>query len=194
MLHARRAELAFCAKCGKELPAGVTFCPNCGAPVQPGASTADSTAPMSGIDSLMKDSTAQGYWLRRLVALIVDGAIIAVVLGVIFAVAAASFFFGGFGAMTFFFGAFTILVGVLLILYFPLTESMWGASLGKRILGLKVVSKRGTNPTFVEAFVRNISKIYWLLLLLDVIIGLATSKGYQEKYSDHLMGTKVVPV
>jgi uncharacterized RDD family membrane protein YckC len=185
--------MAFCAKCGKELPAGVTFCPNCGAPVQPGASTAEPTATMSGIDSLMKDSKAQGYWVRRLAALIVDYVIIAVVLGVIFAVAAASFFFGGYGAMTFFFGGFTIVVGVLLILYFPLTESMWGASLGKRLLGLKVVSKSGTNPTFVEAFVRNISKIYWLLLLLDVIVGLATSKGYQQKYSDHMMGTSVVP-
>jgi hypothetical protein len=55
-----------------------------------------------------------------------------------------------------------------------------------------VVSKKGSNPTFGEAFIRSISKIYLLLLLLDVIVGLAITKDYHEKYSDRLAGTKVV--
>ena len=53
------------------------------------------------------------------------------------------------------------------------------------------MSKTGGNPSFGEAFVRNISKIYWLLRLLAVIVGLAITKGYKQKYSDHLMGTTV---
>lgn len=183
--------MAFCAKCGKELPAGATFCPACGAPVE-GAAPAASTAPVSGMDTMMKDEKAQMYWIWRLVALVVDYIIVGIVWGIIaVAVALPSIFAGGafFGAII---GVFAFLFGIIFILYNVVTESIWGGSLGKRIFHLKVQSKTGSNPTFGESFVRNISKIYWLLLLLDVIVGLATSKGYQEKYTDRLMGTKVV--
>ncbi len=188
--------MACCAKCGKEIPEGATFCPSCGAPVQPGATAAAPAAgPVSGVDALMKDSAAQGYWVKRLIALIIDGLIIGVVVGIIAVLAfSSSFFFGGgFGFFGAFFGAFALVTGILLILYFPLMETNSGATLGKKVMGLKVVGKGGGNPTLGEAFIRNISKIYWLLLLLDVIVGLAISKGYQQKYSDHLMGTSVVP-
>jgi len=184
--------MAFCANCGKELPAGATFCPACGTPVA-GAATA-SAVPVSGIDALLKDSKAQEYWVRRLIALVIDVVIVTVVLVVLAALVAIPFFLsGGLAPIGFFFGGFAILAGIILILYFPVMESSSGASIGKKVFGLKVVSKTGGNPTFGEAFIRNVSKIYWLLLLLDVIIGLATTKGYQQKYSDHLMGTSVVP-
>jgi uncharacterized RDD family membrane protein YckC len=180
------------------MPDAATFCPACGTPVQTGSSTATpagTSATMSGFDALTKDSNAQMYWVKRFIAIIVDYVIIGIVVWAIVFAALSSFFFaGGYGAMAFVFGGFTIVVGVILILYFPLSEVMWGATIGKRVLGLKVVSKNGTNPTFVEAFVRNVSKIYWLLLLLDVIVGLAVSKGYQQKYTDKMMGTSVVLV
>ena len=185
----------FCAKCGKEVPAGATFCPSCGSPVS-GPSTAAPAAPLSGVDALMKDSTAQGYWLKRLIALIIDGVIIGIVVVVIAAIVAIPFFLAGAGLVgqyAVFFGGFALVVGILLIFYFPLMETSYGATIGKQAMKLKVVSKTGSKPTFGEAFIRNISKIYWLLLLLDVIVGLATTKGYQQKYSDHLMGTSVVP-
>jgi uncharacterized RDD family membrane protein YckC len=150
------------------------------------------------MDTLMKDSAAQSYWVKRLVALIIDGIIIAVALGIIFAIIAVmvvlpAFVFGGYAPLAFLFSGFTIIVGIILILYFPAMESVYGATFGKRFMGLKVVSKTGGHPTFVEAFIRNVSKIHWLLLLLDVIIGLATTKGYQQKFSDHWVGTSVVP-
>lgn len=150
---------------------------------------------MSGVDALMKESQAQQYWFKRLIALIVDFVLITIVVTIIAVVAVSSLFlFGsGFGFFGAFFGLFSIVVGILLIFYFPLMESTSGATLGKRFLGLKVVSKTGSNPTFVESFIRNVSKIYWLLLLLDVIVGLATSKDYHQKYTDHIAGTSVVP-
>ena len=192
----------FCANCGKEIPAGATFCPNCGTPVQGGAPSAFApttpSPPMSGIDALMKDSKVQEYWFKRLVALVIDGIIIGIVVVIIFAliavmVALPAYFSYGYAPLAFLFGGTTIVVGVLLILYFPLAEVTRGATIGKSVMKLKVVGKSGGNPTIVEALVRNISKIYWLLLLLDVIIGLATQKGYQQKYSDHMIGTSVVP-
>ncbi|MDE1854373.1 MAG: RDD family protein [Thaumarchaeota archaeon] len=185
-----------CAKCGKELPAGATFCPACGAPVQPGAASAapsTSSTPASGIDALTKDQKAQEYWVFRLVAIVIDWIAVYIVLAVLFfLIALPSFLLGGgvFFAATV--GLLAFLWGIIFVLYNAVAESTWGASLGKHLLSLKVSSKTGSNPTFGEAFIRNISKIYLLLLLLDVIVGLAVSKGYQEKYSDHLMGTKVV--
>jgi uncharacterized RDD family membrane protein YckC len=186
--------MAFCAKCGKELPAGVTFCPNCGAPVQAEASTPASAAPVSGIDALTKDSKVQGYWINRVVAFIVDALIVFIPLAIITVIVAIFVAFSGFSPFAIIFGGvISILWSLLFVLYFTVTESMWGASLGKRFLHLKVVSKTGSHPNMAEAFVRNLSKIYWLLLLLDIIVGLAISKGYQQKYSDKFMGTSVVP-
>jgi len=195
----REANGLFCAKCGKEVPAGATFCPSCGTPVSAAPSTAAPAAPLSGVDALMKDSKAQEYWFKRLIALIIDGIIIGIVVVVIFALIAAmvalpGYFAYGYAPLSVLFGGVTIVVGILLILYFPIAEVTRGATIGKSVMKLKVVGKNGGNPNFVEAFVRNISKIYWLLLLLDVIVGLATQKGYQQKFSDHVMGTSVVPV
>lgn len=182
--------MAFCAKCGKEVPEGATFCPACGAPV--GGAAAAPSAPVSGMDSLMKEQKAQEHWIRRLVALVIDVVIVAVVVGIIAAIGFASVLLTGGVLGTIFFGGFAIVAGVILIFYFPILESIRGATFGKQIMGLKVVSKTGSKPTFGEAFIRNVSKIYWVLLLLDVIVGLAVSKGYSQKYTDHLMGTSVV--
>lgn len=180
----------FCAKCGKELPSGATFCPSCGTPV---GAAGTPNAPVSGFDTLTKDQKAQEYWVWRLIAIVVDWIAVYVVLGIlILLVALPAYLVGGgvfFAAIA---GPLAALWGIVFVFYFAVTESMWGASLGKHLFNLKVKSKTGGNPSFGEAFVRNISKIYWLLLLLDVIVGLAVTKGYQQKYSDHLMGTTVV--
>jgi uncharacterized RDD family membrane protein YckC len=195
--------LAFCAKCGKELPPAATFCPACGTPVAaatPGATSAGQsqtsqaqTAPLSGIDSLTKDQKAQGYWVNRFIAFIVDALIVFIPLAIITFAVAIFVAFGGLSPFALFLGgAVSILWSLLFVLYFTVTESMWGESFGKRFFHLKVVSKTNANPTIAEAFIRNLSKIYWLLLLLDVIVGLALSKGYQQKYSDQFMGTKVI--
>jgi len=193
--------VAFCARCGKELPAGATFCPACGAPVQaasPGATPSQSAEsqgpPLSGIDAITKDSKAQSYWAYRLVALIIDALIVFIPLAIITFVIAIFVALSGFSPFAVAFGgAVSILWSLLFVFYNVVTEVMWGASFGKRFLHLKVVSKSGSRPDFAESFVRNISKIYWLLLLLDVIVGLAVTKGYQQKYSDKFMGTSVIP-
>ena len=185
--------MVFCAKCGKEIPDGATFCPSCGAPA--GAATGSSApgASTSGIDTLTKDQKAQEYWFQRLIAVVIDWIIVDIVLAIItFFIALPGLLVGGVGFMSAIFGTVAILWGIVFVLYFTFAESMYGASIGKHLLSLKVVSKNNSNPTFGEAFVRNLSKIYWLLLLLDVVVGLAVSKGYQQKYSDHIMGTSVV--
>ena len=184
--------MAYCAKCGKELPAGSGFCPSCGTPVS--QTVAAPSAPLSGFDAIISEGHAQGYWFRRLIAFVIDVIIVDLALGVIgIALAIPLLFVGGFAAVaSLFAGIFSIVSGVVLVFYFAIAEAASGASIGKHILGLRVKSRTGSRPNFAEAFVRNVSKIYWVLLLLDVVVGLATSKGYTQKFSDRFMGTEVV--
>jgi uncharacterized RDD family membrane protein YckC len=195
--------LAFCAHCGKELPVGAIVCPYCGTPV-PGAAAAPQappsqqaqSGPVSGFDTLTKDSKAQDYWFRRVVAFIIDAIIIGVIVVIIGIALFIPFLFfsGTFAVYAIFGGLFSVIAGFLIFLYFIFAEVTRGATIGKSVFHLKVVGPKGGNPTWMESFVRNVSKIYWLLLLLDVIVGLAVSKGYNQKYSDKLVGTSVVQV
>ena len=193
----------FCPKCGHQVPDDASFCPSCGATLHAATAGAAAAQPagqaqtptLSGIDALTKESTAQHYWLNRLLALIVDALIVFIplaILTVIFAVFVAISGLTPFGILVG--GVVSIVWYLIFILYNMVMESTYGASFGKRFFRLKVVSKTGSNPNLGEAFIRNLSKIYWLLLLLDVIVGLAVSKGYQQKYSDKFMGTSVVRV
>ena len=93
--------------------------------------------------------------------------------------------------LTSFFSAFPVVIGLFSILYFPATEVYNGASIGKSVLGLKVTTLDGAKPNWGQAFVRNVSKIYWVLLLLDVVVGLAIQTDYRQKFSDRYAGTVV---
>lgn len=187
--------MTFCSKCGMELPDGAIFCPNCGVSVQASTSAAAPSPPISGFETLTKDQKAQQHWILRLVAFIIDAIIVYVVLAVLsFLVALPALFTRGLGIFAAFYGEVSVVWGIIFVLYFAFAESTYGASIGKHVLGLKVLSKTKTKPNFAEAFIRSLSKIYWILLLLDVIIGLAISRGYQQKLSDYYMGTTVTHV
>jgi uncharacterized RDD family membrane protein YckC len=74
-------------------------------------------------------------------------------------------------------------------------EASYGATLGKKVLGLQVQMVNGSKVTFDKAFIRNISKIFWLFLLLDWILGVATpGHDQRQKYTDRIAGTTVVQV
>jgi uncharacterized RDD family membrane protein YckC len=186
--------MAFCTKCGKQLDASAAFCPKCGTPVAGGAAATPSPGmPVSGIDSVIKQPAAQEYWVQRIIAFVIDAVIVYVALGILALAYALPFFFiSGIGAMAAMIaGVFSFVAGIVLVLYFTLIESYAGMSLGKMAMGLVVKSKTGKNPTLVEAFIRNISKIHWVLLFLDIIIGLATTQEYTQKVSDRFAGTSV---
>lgn len=186
----------FCTTCGTKIPSGSAFCPNCGTPVSGELSGhARPVEPaLSGLATLTKDAKVQSYWLRRVVAFVIDAVLVNVALSIIalmFALPVLAFWGpGAFGAATA--GVFSFASGILLFLYFLLVETIGGSSMGKRLLGLKVTAAGGRAPNIGESALRNLSKIYWLLLLFDVIVGLATSKQYTEKYSDSFAGTSVV--
>jgi uncharacterized RDD family membrane protein YckC len=136
------------------------------------------------------------HWLLRLVAFIIDSIIIGIVAAIIYYVAIVAVISSG--GIWFLWGPVLLLgfiLGILELLYFIFMDASYGGTLGKRILGLQVQMVNGSKVTFEKAFIRNISKIFWLFLLIDWIIGVATpGPDQRQKYTDRIAGTTVVSV
>ena len=62
-------------------------------------------------------------------------------------------------------------VPVLILAYFILSEKIAGASVGKSLMFLKVKSKNGMDITWPQAIVRNLTKIYWVPIIFDWLVG-----------------------
>ncbi|MBZ9570675.1 RDD family protein [Methanobrevibacter sp. TMH8] len=79
------------------------------------------------------------------------------------------------------FGAFFIYEYLIILapfvgmIYFVLLEKNLGTTVGKHLLFIKVVSNSKknyySNISYVQAIIRNLSKIYWFPIIIDVIIG-----------------------
>ncbi|MGB9842602.1 MAG: RDD family protein [Candidatus Bathyarchaeales archaeon] len=88
-----------------------------------------------------------------------------------------------------------LILGILQLLYFILMDVNSGGTIGKRVMGLKVQMINGGKVQFGQAFLRNISKIFGLFLLLDWLIGIVTpGPDRRQKYTDRMAGTIVVQV
>ena len=177
--------LIYCSKCGEKLPDGSKFCPKCGTAVK-----LEVTSESSFVVRFEKDPRLQEHWIKRAVAYVIDSIIVGIATAIILAIALFPIFIANPAA---FFNllSFPFAMGLLYILYFTLAESFRGATIGKGIMGLKVVTKSSGNLSFEKAFIRNISKIHGVLLLLDLIGGLITSKDLHQKYTDRIANTTV---
>jgi len=153
--------------------------------------------PVSGLSTLTRDSRAQEYWVKRLFAYVIDAIVVYAVIGLAvaaFAIPAflAGVFVPGYSPQIFPFGTyFGTFAGLLFVLYFTFAEATYGQTLGKAVMGLWVTTDSGGRPTLGTSFLRNLSKINAVLLLLDVILGLALEVGYTKKFSDRYLGTSV---
>ena len=88
--------------------------------------------------------------------------------------------------------ALPFVMGLLYVLYFTIAESIYGYTMGKRMVNLKVIKANGKKPGLESAFIRNISKIHVLLLLLDTLGGFFVSKDAHQRYADQIANTTVV--
>lgn len=82
--------------------------------------------------------------------------------------------------------------GIFLFLYWAVTEGLWGQSLGKRLLGLKVVDLKGNRVGFSKSIIESLGKA--LLLPLDIIISLVIPEGQEKRQRlfNYLSGTIVI--
>ncbi len=190
--------MVYCWKCGSELREDAGFCPKCGASVR---GTMGVQSP-TGFELLRDDKNIQNHWARRVIAFVIDAVIVTVALAIIAAVVSIPFLIGlNFASTTG--GAFPAwwnawwgvwlggLIPVVVLLYFFLAEGLYGRTLGKEIMGLRVQRVDGKPMDLRNSFVRNISKIYWVLLLIDVAVGLGTHGEMSQKWSDRYISTKV---
>jgi uncharacterized RDD family membrane protein YckC len=153
----------------------------------------------SELDNLAREHEAQEHWSYRLVSFIIDAIIVGIVfftleIIVLLALVVPALAFSG---ASFPFAAFGVslasgLGSLALVFYFTFAEWMYGKSIGKAIFHLKVVTVDGSKLDFAKAFIRNISKIYWLLLLIDIVVGLISKTRRGQKYSDYIARTTVV--
>lgn len=189
--------MTFCRNCGHEIPSGASFCPSCGA----NTNSVSAAAPPyeNEFDRLTKDSGTQDHWIRRIIAYIIDAIIVGIIifvisflsllltgLGSIFS--SGNFAFNAFNPFSYFAG----LDALLFFLYFTLSDYMYQKTFGKSLMGLSVITTDSSKLDFGKCLIRNISKAYWLLLLLDLVFGFFAHVKPGQKFSDHLANTAVV--
>ena len=142
-----------------------------------------------------------GHWIYRLIAIIIDSIIAAIPAYIIYALALIPLLSStvdyGYGVIIsvapwWAYLLLPFIIGIIQLLYFMILDTVWGGTIGKRILGLHVQTVNGGKVPFDKAFLRNISKIYGLLLLLDWLIGIVTPGDKRQKYMDRVAGTTVV--
>lgn len=150
----------------------------------------------TGFERIGSDTRLQDHWIKRLVAFIIDAIIVAIGTLIITAIIAIPFIIvtAAAGLPWFMFNPFIapFFVGMLSVLYFTFLESYYGWTFGKKIMNLNTIELGGQKPFLFAALIRNISKIYWILVLIDVVIGLATLGDPHQKVSDRIAGTTVV--
>jgi len=171
--------MTYCTGCGKKLPVSAKFCPNCGATNGHSVTQIGTAA-----ERIINESSLQEHWIKRIIAIVIDSIIVGIattMMGYLINVA------GIFNWLSFPFA-----MGLITVLYFTITELAYGYTIGKKIVNLKVVTQDGQRPSLENAFIRNISKIHVIFLLLDTIGGFFLSKDPYQKYVDQIAHTTVI--
>ena len=143
-----------------------------------------------------KDRGFQDHWVKRVIAYVIDVAIVSVGLYFLILVVALPALPAVFSGQTFQFpwlwgfwlGGFAPLI---VLAYFVLADALFKRTIGKELMGLRVVRLDGKRVDLWSSLVRNVSKIAFILLLLDVAVGLGTRGDGRQKYSDRYIETTV---
>jgi len=186
--------MAYCWRCGAQLYENSSFCHSCGAPAKPTSATA--TGGQTGLERLKDDRAFQDHWAKRVIAYIIDVALVSVAVYLILLVTALSALPAVFLGQTFPFawfwgfwlGGIAPLIGLV---YFVLADALFQRTIGKELMGLRVARLDGKRVDLWSTLVRNVSKVAFILLVLDIAVGLGTHGDGRQKYSDRYIGTTV---
>ncbi len=93
-------------------------------------------------------------------------------------------------------GVSTILSLIIVYGYYTFFEGSSGATIGKMLLNLRVMSISGGQMNYTKALVRNLTKpwnwVIGLLFLLDLIVGFVMEGDPRQRFMDTIAGTAVV--
>jgi uncharacterized RDD family membrane protein YckC len=131
------------------------------------------------------ESPYAGFW-RRFAAIIIDGLVVGIPLGIIFAP------FGGNNFNGSGYTGFGLLRSLVFLAYFALMESSsYQATLGKMALGIKVTDIDGNKLTFGRALGRNAAKfISTIICFIGYILAAFTER--KQALHDMIASTLVV--
>jgi len=135
------------------------------------------------LKKVLHNFSFQEHWITRFLAIGLDYVVLIFVTGLVKDLV---FTYWSFSVIDYF-----LMMGAISFLYFIITESIFGYTLGKRIFSLKVVTVNGNKPSFKKVFIRNISKIVFVFLILDVIGSCFTAKNLHQRYVDKIAHTTV---
>jgi uncharacterized RDD family membrane protein YckC len=170
--------MTYCKNCGAELPEGAEYCPKCGATVDAPIQTAA--------------EPRLAYWGERFVAWLIDIILLSIIVWLIRVFVWAAwpgytwtpalpgwFPFSDFGTsnLTYF-------------LYWMVTEGIYGQSIGKSIMRIKVVKLNGEHINMGQAALESVGKAF--ILLIDLIVGWILYLSERQRLFSHLAGTIVV--
>lgn len=138
----------------------------------------------TALDMIQHDQQLQDYWVRRVFAAIIDAVLVLtpvyVFMGILALAGGHLWWAGG------------IISGFVWFAYSILFEIAIGATIGKILLGLKVVSTRGKLDG-EQVVLRNLTKIFALLLVLDMLLAFVTeTNDPHQRYMDRMANTALV--
>ena len=96
-------------------------------------------------------------------------------------------------------GVFNDVLGASLFLivfvgYYIISEARWGQTVGKRLMGVRVVNMNGKPISMYSAIVRNITKIIGAGSLLLILVGvvLIADSRHDQRLGDRLADTLII--
>jgi uncharacterized RDD family membrane protein YckC len=136
------------------------------------------------VDMLSSDDRLKTHWAKRLIALLIDVAIVWVPIYIIMAL------IGWMLGFAWFMGG--VIIGFIWFLYSAFLEYAAGATIGKMILGLKVVPTEGKLELY-NTMMRNLVKIFALFLAVDFILTLLSeTTDARQRFTDRMAKTTVM--
>lgn len=136
---------------------------------------------VTGFDYLSQDKALQEHWLKRFVAILVDFVIVYMPLWFLFDIIGVRYLL--VGSMS----------GIVLFVYAVVFDLGAGGTPGKMLVHMRAVPLVG-RMSGGQAFMRNISKVFPVLLLLDWVIGMAVdTHDPRQKWTDQVAKTSVIP-
>jgi uncharacterized RDD family membrane protein YckC len=132
---------------------------------------------------------------RRIGALIIDAVLLAVVFFVVGLASGGGHSGNGRASITLGSSATLVFLGITLA-YFFICEGMTGQTLGKRLLGIRVVSADGSRASWGQALGRTLLRVVDslpILYIVGLITVLATGRGRRQRVGDLAAHTLVVP-
>lgn len=124
---------------------------------------------------------------RRVIAYIIDFFVVSAFMWIVSYLL--SIFINPYGSFQIYM-YFPYVVPFLILLYFAVLEKNKSSTVGKSLMYLRVISRNGYNISWVQAIVRNLTKIFWVPIIFDWAFG----KIF--KRNDRLLGlfTKTIVV